>query len=63
MKILSKIELVDGKRKILIEPNENTFEVNFQLDYSNKIIGKQKILLISKKTISMMFLVQELFVV
>ena len=42
MKILSKIELVDGKRKILIEPNENTFEVNFQLDYNNKIIGKQK---------------------
>ena len=42
MKILSKIELVDGKRKILIEPNEKTFEVNFQLDYINKIIGKQK---------------------
>ena len=42
MKILSKIELVDGKRKILIEPNENTFKVNFQLDYNNKIIGKQK---------------------
>ena len=41
LKILCKIELVDGKRKILIEPNENTFEVNFQLDYSNKIIGKQ----------------------
>ena len=42
LKSLCKIELVDGKRKILIEPNENTFEVNFQLDYSNKIIGKQK---------------------
>ncbi len=42
MKILSKIELVDGKKKILIEPNQNTFEVNFQLDYNNKIIGKQK---------------------
>ena len=41
LKILCKIELVEGKRKILIEPNENTFEVNFQLDYSNKIIGKQ----------------------
>ncbi len=42
MKILSKIELIDGNRKILIEPHENTFEVNFQLDYNNKIIGKQK---------------------
>ena len=42
LKISSKIELVDGKRKISIEPNNSSLEVNFQLDYSNKIIGKQK---------------------
>mgnify|MGYP001483345739 FL=1 len=42
LKISSKIELIDGKRKISIEPNNSSLEVNFQLDYSNKIIGKQK---------------------
>ena len=42
LKILNKVELVDGKKKISIEPNEDTLEVNFQLDYQNKVIGKQK---------------------
>ncbi len=42
LKILDKIELIDGKRKISIEPNEKSFEVDFQLNYENKIIGKQK---------------------
>ena len=42
LKILSKIELVDGKRKIIIEPQESSFKVNFQLDYNNKVIGNQK---------------------
>ncbi len=42
LKISNKIELVDGKRKISIEPNKNSLEVNFQLNYKNKIIGKQK---------------------
>ena len=41
MKIVDKVELIDGKRTISIEPSE-TLEVNFQLDYENKIIGKQK---------------------
>tara|TARA_B100000575_G_C23116104_1_gene645221 strand:- start:612 stop:1535 length:924 start_codon:yes stop_codon:yes gene_type:complete len=41
MKILNKVELVDGKRKISVEPN-NSFEVDFQLEYENKIIGNQK---------------------
>ena len=31
-----------GKRKISIEPNEKILEVDFQLNYENKIIGKQK---------------------
>ena len=42
LKILNKIELVDGKRKIIIEPQESSFKVNFQLDYNNKVIGNQK---------------------
>ena len=42
LKISSKIELTDGKRKISIEPNDLSLEVNFQLNYENKIIGKQK---------------------
>ena len=42
LKIINKIELKDGKRKISIEPSESTLQVNFQLDYKNKIIGNQK---------------------
>ena len=42
LKILNKIELVDGKRKISIEPHKSSLEVSFQLNYENKIIGKQK---------------------
>ena len=41
LKIVDKVELIDGKRTISIEPSE-TLEVDFQLDYENKIIGKQK---------------------
>ena len=42
LKICSKIELNDGVKKISIQPNDSSLEVNFQLDYKNKIIGKQK---------------------
>ncbi len=42
LKILNKIELIDGSRKISIEPNNSSLEVNFQLNYNNKLIGKQK---------------------
>ena len=42
IKIMSKVELVDGKRTISIEPNNSSLEVDFQLNYENKIIGKQK---------------------
>ncbi len=42
LKIKNKIELVDGKRKISIKPNNSSLEVNFQLNYKNKIIGDQK---------------------
>ena len=40
--INDKLELVDGERKISIEPSENFLEVDFQLNYKNKIIGKQR---------------------
>jgi UDP-3-O-[3-hydroxymyristoyl] N-acetylglucosamine deacetylase len=42
LKILDKIEFKDGERKISIEPNKSSLEVDFQLNYENKIIGKQK---------------------
>ena len=42
VKISSKVELIDGQRKISIEPNEKSLEVNFQLNYENKLIGNQK---------------------
>ena len=42
LKISKKIELIDGKRKISIEPNEESLQVSFQLNYENQIIGKQK---------------------
>ena len=42
LKILDKVELTDGERKISIEPNQMSFEVEFQLNYENKIIGKQR---------------------
>ncbi len=42
LKILDKIVLKNEKKEISIEPNQSSLEVNFQLDYKNKIIGKQK---------------------
>jgi len=42
LKILNKVELLDGEKKISIEPNDSSLEVDFQLDYKNEIIGKQK---------------------
>jgi len=41
LKIVNKVELTDGDRKISIEPSDLSFEVNFQLNYTNKIIGNQ----------------------
>ena len=42
LKILNKVELLEGEKKISIEPNDSSLEVNFQLNYKNEIIGKQK---------------------
>ena len=41
IKILEKIEMTDGNRKIQISPKD-TFEVDFELNYKNTVIGKQR---------------------
>ena len=41
LKILDEIDLFDGSKEIRITPN-NTLEVDFQLNYENEIIGKQR---------------------
>ncbi len=41
LKILNNFDFSDGGRKIRIEPNEKSFEVDFKLNYQNKIIGNQ----------------------
>ena len=42
LRILDKVELMDGERKISIEKGNSSLEVQFELDYKNKIIGNQK---------------------
>ena len=42
LKVTKKIELVEGEKRISLEPNDDTLEVEFQLNYRNKVIGKQK---------------------
>ncbi len=42
LKILNNVNLKDGTRKIEIETSKNSFEVDFQLNYKNKIIGNQQ---------------------
>ena len=42
IKVSDKVELIDGERSISLEPNDNTLEIEFQLEYENKVIGKQK---------------------
>ena len=41
IKILETIEMNDGGRKIQISPKD-TFEVDFELNFKNKVIGKQR---------------------
>jgi len=41
LKILNEVIFIDGERKLSIEPN-NSLEVNFKLNYKNKIIGDQQ---------------------
>ena len=42
LKVESQVDLVDNDKTISIEPSNLSFNVKFQLNYDNKIIGKQK---------------------
>tara|TARA_E500000178_G_scaffold352586_1_gene416350 strand:+ start:2075 stop:3004 length:930 start_codon:yes stop_codon:yes gene_type:complete len=43
LKISKKVDLTDENKKISIEPKEDSsLEVDFHLDYKNRVIGKQK---------------------
>jgi len=42
LKIIDKIELTKENKQISIEPNQSSLEVDFELDYKNKVIGNQK---------------------
>lgn len=42
LKVLKRIEVKDGDRKISIEPGNSSLEVNFKLNYENKLIGNQE---------------------
>ena len=42
LRVIKRVELIDGGRKFSIEPKDSDLEVSFQLNYKNKIIGKQK---------------------
>ena len=42
LKILKKFEIKDNEKFISIEPNENSLNVDFELVYSNNVIGKQR---------------------
>ena len=42
LKILKKFEFKKEKKIISIEPNDNSLKVDFELVYSNEVIGKQR---------------------
>ena len=42
LKMNKKVEFEDDNKKISIEPNGLAFEVDFELNYENKIIGNQR---------------------
>jgi len=42
LKILKKFEFKENEKFISIEPNKNSLNVDFQLVYSNNVIGKQR---------------------
>ncbi len=42
LKVIDNVEFNDQNKNISIEPSDSSFEVEFELNYKNKIIGKQK---------------------
>ena len=42
IKILKKIEFVDGNKTITIEPSKISLDIDFELKYTNEFIGRQR---------------------
>ena len=42
IKVLRKVEVVDGTKKISIEPSNTTLEIDFEIDFNNPLIGSQR---------------------
>ncbi len=42
IKILKKIEIKDGTKKISIEPSNTTLEIDFEIKFNNPVIGTQR---------------------
>ena len=42
IKIEKKIEFIDGKKKISIEPSKISLDIDFELKYENELIGTQR---------------------
>ena len=42
IKIKKKVELIDGKRSIVIEPSKLSLDIDFELKYENELIGTQR---------------------
>ena len=42
LKINEKINYTSGEKSISISPNDKYLEINYELNYANKVIGKQK---------------------
>ena len=42
IKIKKKVELIDGKRSIVIEPSKLSLDIDFELKYENDLIGTQR---------------------
>ena len=42
IKVLRKVEVVDGTKKISIEPSNTSLEIDFEIDFNNPLIGSQR---------------------
>ena len=42
IKILKKVEIKEGSKKISIEPSNTTLEIDFEIEFDNPLIGKQR---------------------
>tara|TARA_B100000902_G_C27224765_1_gene871563 strand:+ start:107 stop:1027 length:921 start_codon:yes stop_codon:yes gene_type:complete len=42
IKILKKVDIKEGSKKISIEPSNTTLEIDFEIEFNNPLIGKQR---------------------